>query len=156
MIVQQSGPRGECEFRLRPNRSLSRRGVFGFLAILATTMLAVALLSALQGNVYAPGFALLYLAVVCICFGGVQRRLRREETIALGSGEVTVTRRSARGVQLAGRFHPYWVRLEFDAARLLLGSHGQRVEIGAFLAEDERAELARRLDGALAALRAVA
>ena len=77
----------------------------------------------------------------------------REESIVLDAGEVTVRRRGARGVRIAGRFHPHWMRVEFDAARLCVGSHGKRVEIGEFLAEDERAELARRLAQALAALR---
>ena len=153
MIVQELGPGGECEFRLCPNRSLSPRGVLGFLAILAATMLAVALSSALQGNVYAPGFALLYLAVVCGCFVGVQARLRREERIALDAAAVTVRRRDARGVQIAGQFHPYWVRVEFESARLYLTSHGKRVEIGEFLGEGERVEVAHRLAEALAALR---
>ena len=156
MIVQQLGPGGVCEFRLHPNRSLSPRGVLGFLAILAATMLSVALSSALQGNVYAPGFALLYLAFVCGCFVGVQIRLRREERIALGAGEVTVRRRDGRGVQIAGQFHPYWVRLEFESEKLYLASHGKRVEIGEFLAEDERVEVARRLAEALAVLRGAA
>ena len=154
MIVQHSSPGGGCELRLRPNRSLSPRGVMGFLAMLAAAMLGVALLSALQGNVYAPGFALVYLAVVCGCFAIVQRRLRREERIELLPGGVTVLRRDVRGDELAGRFDPYWVRLESDGERLLLGSHGKRVEIGAFLAQDERAEVARRLAEALAQLRA--
>jgi uncharacterized membrane protein len=155
MVVQLSSPSGGCEFRLRPNRSLSRRGVAGFLAGMAAAMLGVALLSAMQGNVYAPGFALLYLALVCGCFAIVQRRLRREERIGLLPGAVTVVRRDSRGEEIAGRFDPYWVRLESNAGRLELGSHGKRVEIGAFLAEDERAELARRLAQALIELRAM-
>lgn len=152
MIVQHTGPDGLGEFRLRPNRSLTPLGMVGFLAILGVTMLAVAGISALQGNVYAPGFALLYLAVVCACFVGVRRRLRREERIALAPDAVTVRRRDGRGEQTF-RFHPYWVRLEQGAEGLALSSHGKRVAIGGFLGDEERAELAQRLAAALAALR---
>jgi uncharacterized membrane protein len=156
MIVELTGPQGAGEFRLRPNRSLSVRGVFGFLAILGLTMLAVAAFSARQGNVYAPWFALADLGLVGGCFAWVQKRLRREERIALSAAAIDVhRRRGAQAEVLAARFHPYWVRLETGAdERVLLSSHGRRVEIGAFLGEDERVELARRLARALAQLKA--
>ena len=48
------------------------------------------------------------------------------------------------------RFQPYWVRVRLDeegngCRRLLLSSHGRELEIGGFLAEQERVELLRKL-----------
>ena len=57
----------------------------------------------------------------------------------------------------AVRFHPYWARLSLQPgrwrgapSRLLVRSHGREVEIGAFLNDEERRDLARRLSGLLA------
>ena len=59
------------------------------------------------------------------------------------------------------QFHPYWthVRLERGSwpawpSRMLVGSHGHEVEVGAFLNEDERQALARRLTELLQAMNA--
>ena len=52
------------------------------------------------------------------------------------------------------RFQSYWVRVRLAPGnghgRLLLGSHGRELEIGAFLAEEERAEVAGKLKVLLA------
>jgi len=139
--------------RLKPNRSSSARGVATFFAALAGTALAVAAFSAGQGNVFAPLFALLYMALVGASLRQAWRSLDRQELIAV-SGQAVTVRRDPPGV--AARFHPYWVRLQRIAGRtaneherLVLTSHGRRVEIGAFLADEERAELERRLRDAL-------
>jgi uncharacterized membrane protein len=42
---------------------------------------------------------------------------------------------------------------EFGVQRLALASHGERIEIGAFLGPDQKAELARDLRKALALAR---
>ena len=51
-------------------------------------------------------------------------------------------------------FNPYWVRVEMaepheHASPLRLWSHGKFLQIGAFLAPDERAKFAQRLKSAL-------
>jgi len=137
--------------RLKPNRSSSARGLAWFFAALAGTALGVAAVSAGQGNVFAPLFALVYLGLVAAGFRKAWRNLDRQELIAVSEQAVTV-KREPPGAGGAARFHPYWVRLQRIAGstaneheRLVLTSHGRRVEIGAFLADAERAELERKL-----------
>jgi uncharacterized membrane protein len=66
-------------------------------------------------------------------------------------------RREASGRCLEREFRRPWVRVEMRRAplahwpsRLLLGSHGRSVEVGAFLTEDERIALRDRLGSVLA------
>ena len=156
MIVQRSVPVSPfaCEFLLRPNRSLSARGLAVFFTGLATVGIAVAVASAGQGNLFAPAFAVPELLFVGWCLRLAWRRLDRQERIVLAGDGVVVEREPG-----AARFDPYWVRVERraglrpEAARLVLTSHGRDVEIGAFLGEDERDALERDLRQALAALR---
>lgn len=145
--------------RLKPNRSSSARGLVVFFAALATTALAAAALSASQGNVFAPVFALVYMALVGACLRRAWRDLDRQELIAVSDRAVTVEREPPHADGRA-RFHPYWVRLQRlsgrtanEHERLVLSSHGRKVEIGAFLADEERLELERRLQDVLARYR---
>jgi uncharacterized membrane protein len=55
------------------------------------------------------------------------------------------------------RFHPYWARVALvpgawrnAPTRLLVRSHGREAEIGAFLNDEERSDLAQRLTKLLA------
>jgi uncharacterized membrane protein len=54
------------------------------------------------------------------------------------------------------RFEPYWVRVLLESGegryRLLLSSHGRKLEVGAFLTDEERTELFRKLKALLADL----
>lgn len=152
MIVERLDAPNAREFRLLPNRSLTPRGTRLLLGALGLTMFAVAGISAGQGNVYAPAFALVQLVAIAGCFAAVGRRLDCEERIALSADALTVERRTGAGSVEAARFHPYWVRLQTAGrrgARLVLSSHGRACEIGALLGADERAELAERLRQAL-------
>jgi uncharacterized membrane protein len=145
------------EFRLEPNRSSSRRGLIAFFLVLSSWSLAVAAASAAQGNVFAPFFALFELTAVALCLALVFRGMSRQETVRVGRDGVVVA-----GTGHAGevRFDTYWVRLwrESDAngagrRRLLLASHGRTVEVGSFLADDERQQLERQLRRAIDAQR---
>jgi len=70
-------------------------------------------------------------------------------------GERALEVRRSRQPEPALRAHPYWVRLrvvrESGQARVWLGSRGQEVEVGAFLSDEERLDLADRLKQLLAA-----
>jgi uncharacterized membrane protein len=144
---------------LRPNRSISARGLARFFALLATTSIAVAVYSASQGNVFAPPFAVLELSVLALCLRLVWVGLGCQETIALSSAGVSVVHRPAWPQDPVG-FHPCWVRLERQPGRtgtarerLMLTSHGRALEIGAFLGDEEREALEQRLRQALAQCR---
>jgi uncharacterized membrane protein len=139
---------------LKPNRALSRRGMRRLAGALAALALTTAGLGAWQGNVFAPLFALAESYAVAVALGAAWR--------AGGRGErITIDERSLVVSMLPGRrrlrFQSYWVRVLLAPGRgrhrLLLASHGREVEIGAFLAEEERAELSRKLMVLLAGFR---
>jgi uncharacterized membrane protein len=132
-----------------PHRSISRAGLIAFLVAQSVVAGAFAALAAWRGNVFAPGFAVLELAVLAGCLARVWCAAGRGQLITLTPSQLTVAATS--GTEMA-RFHPYWVRVRVIPgrwpgwpSRLLLGSHGRDVEVGAFLNDDERRELARRL-----------
>ena len=136
---------------LKPNRALSRRGLRRLIVALAALALTTAGLGAWQGNVFAPLFALLESVAVALALGAAWRAGGRGERITLDQRSLVV--RSVPG-QRRMRFQPYWVRVLLAPGhgrqRLLLRSHGLELEIGAFLGEEERTELSRKLKVLLA------
>ncbi len=149
---------GTFEVELKPNRSLTFGQLMGFYALIATASIAVAAFSAAQGNVFAPLFALLELSLLYALLSLVWRAQEKAEHIALAGDSLTIAWWPS-GRQVA--FNPYWVRIERlpgrtprDPPRLVLGSHGKRVEVGTFLAADERDALADKLREALQCWRA--
>jgi uncharacterized membrane protein len=138
---------------LRPNRALSRRGLRRLIGSLAALALTTAWLGAWQGNVFAPVFALLESFALAFALGAAWRAGGRGERIALDAGLLEV--RAVPGRQCV-RFQPYWVRVLLAPGngrhRLLLTSHGKELEIGAFLGEEERVEVSKKLMVLLAEL----
>jgi uncharacterized membrane protein len=139
---------------LRPNRALSRRGLRRLIVVLAALALTTAGLGAWQGNVFAPLFALIESCAMALALRQAWRAGDRSERITLDASSLEV--RSLPGRRRAC-FQPYWVRVWLAPGnghdRLLLGSHGRELEIGAFLADEERAELSRKLKVLLADVR---
>jgi uncharacterized membrane protein len=137
---------------LRPRRALSAGQFAGLFASLSLATFGVAGYAFAQGNVFAPAFALLDAAFIAAVLRWVWRQGDRYEEIALDERHLEV-RRSAQ-VEPAFRAHPYWVRLSVDGGegreRVLLGSQGRQVEVGAFLSHEERRDLAEQLKGLLA------
>jgi uncharacterized membrane protein len=150
MSEQVSGsiPGETVSVMVLPHRSLSRSGLIGFLVAQSLAAGIFALLAAWQGNVLAPAFAVLELGVVAYCLHRVWRASGEGQIITLTPSRLQVTATRVGSAQ----FHPYWVRLRLEPgrwrgwpSRLLLGSHGREVEVGAFLNERERRLLAQRL-----------
>ncbi|HVF35363.1 MAG TPA: DUF2244 domain-containing protein [Candidatus Saccharimonadia bacterium] len=162
-MIEQLNPAAneqELALRLTPNRSAGPRELVACFAALGTAAMGVAWIAAMQGNVFAPGFAVLDVAVIGWCFWRVRLRLAREETIAFSPDSVVVHGGSA---EAEVRFQTAWVRLEVEPGttrneheRLMLRSHGRSTEIGAFLADAERAELKRKVFDALATVKGAA
>ena len=132
-----------------PHRSLTWAGLVAFLVTQCLAAGGFALLAAWRGNVFAPGFAVLELGVVAFCLARVWSASGKGQIITLTPSQLEV---AATSSAVPARFHPYWVRVRLVPARwrgwpsrLLLASHGRAVEIGAFLNDDERRDLARRL-----------
>ncbi|HET8899112.1 MAG TPA: DUF2244 domain-containing protein [Rhodanobacteraceae bacterium] len=136
---------------LQPVRRLSRSGLWMCVGLLALSALLVAWLSARQGNVFAPAFALLESVGLGAAFAAVWKRGKRGERITIDARALEVT--AWPGRQRVS-YPSGWVRVRLESGagrqRLLLGSHGRETEIGAFLADEERATLARDLRALLA------
>jgi uncharacterized membrane protein len=138
-----------------PHRSLSRAGLWLFLTAQGLAAMGFALLAAWRGNVFAPGFAVVELGVVTWCLIRVWRASAAGEVIVMTATRLEIARMDDDGPPV--RFHPYWARLSLQPgpwrgapSRLLVRSHGRQVEIGAFLNDEERRDLAQRLSGLLA------
>lgn len=132
---------------LRPNRSLSPRGLRGWAGALAAMVISVGVLGAHQGNVFAPVFALAEAVAVTVALVLAWRSGERGERITLDECHVEVQFLPGRGCE---RFQAYWVRVQMRPGhphrRLVLASHGRELEVGAFLIEEERTELSKTLN----------
>ena len=154
MIELHADPAAESKATLvlRPNRSLSARQLRSFFYLLATVAGGTAAFGWLQGNAFAPLFAVLHLGFVALCLALVWRRSGCSEVIALNRDLIEVW----RGPQGETVFsaHPLWVRVTVSPdGRLWLESRGRRTEIGAFLGEGERSRLAAQVRELLAGLK---
>jgi uncharacterized membrane protein len=138
-----------------PHRSLSRAGLWLFMAAQSVATAGFALLAAWGGNVFAPAFALIELVLVGYCLNRVWRSSAAGEVVILSPTQLEIVRMDGKGP--AARFHPYWARVSLQPgawrgapSRLLVRSHGRELEIGAFLNDEERSGLAKRLARLLA------
>lgn len=131
---------------LKPNRALDKFGLRRLIVGLAAIALATASFGAWQGNVFAPVFALVEAFVVGFALGAAWKAGDRGERIAIGPDTLEVRVKPGRRVRY---FQTYWVRVGLAPGnghqRLLLKSHGNELEIGAFLGEEERVEVSRKL-----------
>ena len=96
-------------------------------------------------------FAGLEVLGVAAAFYYCQRHAQAREVVSIDERQVTVERGRTRPTA-AHAFQRAWVRVVLDRSRdgwypsrLKLCSHGRELEIGGFLNEDERLELAHRL-----------
>ena len=143
---------------LTPNRSLPRAGFYAVMAAVGAISVGLGLWFVLNGAWPVFGFFGLDVALLYFAFRLNYRAGRLTEIVRLTAHELLVRRRTARGLISEWRFNPAWVRIEFDAdaeagAPLVLASHGERVEIAAFLSPEERVDFASALNAALAAAR---
>lgn len=151
LIAPTSPGRSEARLVLRPRRVLTARQWLAVYAGLVSAMAAVALISYAQGNAFAPAFAVLDAGFIALALAWAWRRSARIEVISVDGRALEVRRSGTAGPVFSAS--PYWVRLSVADAdgesRVWLGSSGRWVEVGDFLAPDERRRLARRLTGLL-------
>ncbi|OHE79525.1 MAG: hypothetical protein A2X76_07350 [Lysobacterales bacterium GWF1_69_6] len=151
-LVVSAPPGPGAQLVLRPRRALTARQFTRLFLVLSLAAFGVAGVAWSQGNVLAPAFAVLDAAFIAFVLRWVWRQGERFEVIALDERHIEV-RRSAQA-QPAFEAHPYWVRVSVAGGegreRVLLGSQGRQVEVGAFLSHEERRDLAARLKTLLA------
>ncbi|MCC6305078.1 MAG: DUF2244 domain-containing protein [Rhodobacteraceae bacterium] len=158
----EPGPGTAPPWRLRlwPNRSLSPAGLVAFVA--ATAALAALPVLALIGRPVVWGllpFLALVPGLLLWAFGRSRADGRRTEDLVLERDRVELVRREPGGQERRWSAHPRFVFVTLCAEGgpvanyLTLRGGGREVELGAFLAPGERADLHDTLRGALAALR---
>ncbi len=134
-------------FDVRPNcsSSLHANGVV-FLA-LAILLAGISAFFAWWGAWLVLPFAGLELLILGAGLVFCRRSQEHVEHIRIGKQEVTVKNKSGTYV-----FQRAWLQVELrppalrnHPSRLLLGSHGRRIEVGDFLCENEKREFADRL-----------
>ena len=144
---------------LRPNRSLGARGFVLLMAALAALSFVAGVVFVSVGAWPVFGFLGLDVLLIWLAFRASYRSGRLAETVKLTDEALEVRRVDAYGRGRAWRVPPTWLRVEVanvgehDCA-VTLRSHGEALVLGAFLAPDERKELADALRAALARQRA--
>lgn len=140
------------EWFLKRNCSLSPRQLGLAYAVLCAGAFGIALLFALAGIWIVLAFALVEMAAVAAALLHYARHALDYERIALADGCLLVERvqaGQARQVRLDAR----WARVaapgERRRALIELSSRGVRVEVGSFVSESIRRQVAQELRGAL-------
>ena len=141
----------------RPQQSLNRTGMRVVAVVLVLGFGLSGLLFTLLGAWPVLGFAGAELAIVLGLFLLHRRWAGRcIERISLSDAGLRIMRIDGRGRAYEAVLEPYWARLRVEegpAPRLLIGQRGQESEIGLYLNEDEKRDLARALSAALARYR---
>lgn len=140
--------------KLRPHKSLSPAGFRVLMAALAAAFLCVGTVFFAAGAWPVIGFCGLEFVLVLLFFKLNFRDLRRYESICLTGTALEVLRVAPDGSAERVSFQPYWLRVTIENApgrssRLVLSSHGNSLDVGSFLAPEEREGLARALNDAL-------
>lgn len=158
MVVTQVDDVAACTHVIvQANRSMSWRGNLLVLAVLALTVVGIAVAFATFGLWLVLPFAGLEVLLVGGGLYWTLRRLERREVITISEREVRLARGSRRP-EFTRSLPRAWVRLEFeysdspfDAGRLALCVHAQRYAIGDCLGREEKRQLARELSRLLGA-----
>jgi len=135
---------------LLPNCSLTPADARRFFGLVAFTSLAIAGFFVAKGYWPVLPFAGLELALLAFALGASLKRRHYLETVEISDSDITITARGPGGVH-ESRFSRHWAKVTlrgprgWQPSRLLVESHGRACEIGAFLTEEERRALGRRL-----------
>lgn len=137
----------------KPNVSLTAKTRLVSFLVIAGVTLAVALLFAVHGMWMVLPFAGFEIALLGWAFYHLHCHARDFERITVNDEHVLV---ETLDYKRAGRieFQRYWARLVVcrtptRGPRLYLRSHGRQVEIGRFMNDEERAQVARQMRACL-------
>ena len=134
---------------LRPNNSLSWRATKLFLVGLATLSFTIAGGFVLQGYWMILPFTVLELSIIAACFYVIARRTQRQEVVAMSADSVFVESGVAR-VDRRITWERFFTKIlvipgrhPWHAPRIELRHRDDVLEIGEFLAREEKQALAR-------------
>lgn len=141
---------------LRPNPPMSPHALFIILVAVAGANFALGIIFILHGAWPIMPFLGADVGLLAWAFRASRRAAERCEHVVLTPSELRIARYPVHGAPGEIALNPYWVRvwLEDDvrpARRLMLSSHGQSVQLGSFLAPEDRVSLAEALTAALRA-----
>ena len=144
---------------LTPHRSLSPRGFLILMLAVSAVSFVAGLAFALMGAWPVFGFLGLDVLLIWLAFRASYRSGRLAETVKLTDDALEVRRIDAYGRGRAWRVPPTWLRVEVSNVgehdcTVTLRSHGESLVLGAFLAPEERKDVADALRAALARQRA--
>lgn len=146
-----AAPASEYRIELVPNCSLTPQGARLFVGSLAATTFAVAGFFALHGFWPVLPFAGLEIGLLAWAVRASRRKGEEREVIVVSEENVVVEHRGPAGSSLTV-FPRHWSRVTLRGpqtaaypSRLAIESHGRAREVGRFLTEVERRDLAERL-----------
>lgn len=143
------------EFVIRPNRSMSWRGMLTFMAVCAVLSMSIAIGFMAMGAWMILPFAGLELLGLCTALYVCARHTSRVEVVTVSEDAVTVSS-GRKGPSENREFQRGWTQIVLEnsghdwyPSRLVIRSHGRGVEVGSCLREGERRQLASALNLAL-------
>lgn len=142
--------------RLKPHRSLSKRGFVAVMAVVAGVSFTAGIAFLKMGAWPVFGFFGLDVLLVWLAFRASFRSARAYEHIHMTPSVLKVRQVSHWGEARENVANPRWVRMEterdedYGMTRLALISRGVPLVIGGFLAPRQREEVATGLGAALA------
>lgn len=155
MVIAETTSVSDCTYEIRPNRSLSRRGMLVFFTLVSLAALSIAVRFALMGAWMVMPFALLEILVLGGGLYSFEKATAYREVISLSKDELLIQREAREGNK-EWAFQPYWAQVicrpdsrKWYPSRLLIRSHGRQVEIGSCLTEGERVKLFSDLKNSL-------
>lgn len=144
---------------LYPHRSLGKTGFLILMAAICGCSFVVGLVFFLVGAWPVIGFLGLDVLIVYIAFRLNYRAARAYETVRLSRSAFEVTHVDPKGHGRQTVLNPSWLSVDMDdpphrKSRLIVRTHGRRLELGRFLTPAEKLDFARTLRRALSAARA--
>jgi len=140
---------------LTPNCSMSWRQLLAFYLFTCALAVVIGLLFTLQGQWLILPFSGLEMLVLGLALWITSRKVNRREIITVNDDRIRIEKGRHRPEQ-QWVFKRCWVRLldeiggeDRPRRKLALGSHGHYVEVGDFLSNIEKDELAFRLKGCI-------
>lgn len=146
---------GSSRFLIRPNCSLSWRGVVRFYIGMVAVSFSIATAFALQGVWLILPFAGLEMLVLGAALYIVARRGCCWQTVLIHGDHIEIVKHDLNSDRQQ-TFKRAWAQVKLEQARikgypsrLTIRSHGRAVEIGRYLADKERENLALELRQAM-------
>lgn len=139
---------------LRPNPPLSPNLLKLIVVLVALVNIAFGSVLVLHGAWPVMPFLGADVALLAWAFRASSIAARRHERVTLRRASLTVEHHPASGNPSRIELNPYWVRVHLEEpdehwSRLTLRSHGHAVQVGSFLAPQDRQTFAEALKAAL-------